>query len=167
MFACLYLLVIICVMFSKLVRLNEKKSQQVRKVLADAELLKQAKGILRAHQHHRDVCKKKLLVTHYRVLLQDLGAGDQLRHQVEGRTVATKRPGLVSAYWSRHVDLTPGLYSTHSHTHTLSHTQGEGEGGRKCSAVLRVGASASTLRSRCALFPLPLPFSYPFPPHSH
>ena len=97
-----------------------KKKKQDQKVLHDAELLKQAHRLLRLHQHDRPNCKKKLLVTHYRVLLQDVGAGDEIRWVVDGKTVFTKRPDLVQAYWSRHTDLAPGRFITHSRTYPTS-----------------------------------------------
>ena len=88
-------------------RKAKKKRAQELKVLADAETLKQARRIVRQHQHNRSVCEKKLLVAHYRVLLCDLGAGDKVRQVVDGKTVLTKRPGLLRAYWELHTDLPP------------------------------------------------------------
>ena len=78
----------VCVM--QQVRAAEKKKKAVAKVLADADLLSQAKIILRDHQHQRQVCKKKLLVTHYRVLLMDLGLEKAIRKVVDGKTVHAK-----------------------------------------------------------------------------
>ena len=103
----------------------EKQRQHVQKVLHDADMLKEAKAILREHQHNREICKKKLLVSHYRVLLQDAGASEKLkRKDDEGRMVNARRPELITAYWEIHKDLPTGgkpTLATTALTHTLTH----------------------------------------------
>lgn len=96
---------LVCVTHTQSKKAAARQKKMTEKVLADHELLLQARGILQQHQHNRAVCTKKLLVPHYRVLLTDLGAGEKVRETVDGRTVMTKRPGLVQAYWALHVDV--------------------------------------------------------------
>ena len=92
----------------------EKEKGFREKVLREAKLLEEAKRILRRHQRNRDVCTKKLLVAHYRVLLQDLGAGDKVKHVLDGKSTNVPRPGLIQAYWEMHVDQpeSPGNFIT-------------------------------------------------------
>ena len=86
-------------------------------------MLAAAKNLLRRHQHNRDVCKKKLLVPHYRVLLQDIGAGDKLKRKGEdGKIVQARREDLVAAYWEIHVDV-PGSVPSETETVTPAETE--------------------------------------------